>query len=697
MEEVMLTLKTGIALRYAAIVAVMLALTGPQAAAQSAGAGRIDVESLRETIEDLGLQYTVEENWVTRLTPEERLNLCGALRPDPHRDFIMWETRPTGGVTEIDWRDINGGSFVSGVRDQMGCGACWVFGALAIVESSIMIALGEPDTDPDLSEQYVLDCNWAGQGCGGGEPAVVLEFARLAGVPPETCNPYESTDLLPCHTACPTAIDQLEKIGQWGFVTMDAVNVDAINAALLIGPVVTVFEVYESFFAYSGGIYSALGSVSTGGWHCVAIVGFDDRQGCWIAKNSWGGSWGDDGYFRISYSSGCHFGEYTLACSYSPVWARAAWLEPEEPEAGGPVTVSYDPSGRWLDGSPAVNIHRGQNFWTGVTDNPMTWNPSENTWEVTFTVPADAHNIQFVFNDGGTWDNNGGADWTFPVANGGTEFVMDGFLDPGVPLLASGGSGPLGQADDGFNLYGELRGDMLYVATLSVGSTPWMDHFLLVADDLTGVRNAVWAKAGNSVPWAYFLGSETYNGWLGWFDAGEAVRTGPEFGLAGTGPYLEGVLDLGALYGGTPPPVIWVAAVAYETQDGGGLMLQAPPGNGDGDVDMAEFYALGGPAEAPAGVVSAAGAWDLRLAPNPFGSSVWVELSLPQREAVRLGVFDTRGRKIADLHDGLAGPGRLNVQWDGCDRSGAVCASGIYFFRASGTTENLMAKAMLVR
>jgi len=679
------------------ILTVVCALTGQQAAAQTPGAGDIDVESLRETIEDLGLQYTVEENWVTRLAPQDRLNLCGALVPEPSQDFVMWETRPTGGVTEIDWRDIDGASFVTGVRDQMGCGSCWVFGALAIVESAMMIALGQPDTDPDLAEQYVLDCNWAGQGCGGGEPPVVLEFARLAGVPPEACNPYESTDQPPCHTACPTALDQLEKIDQWGFVTVGEMDVDAVNAALLDGPVVATFEVYESFFAYSGGIYSALGSVSTGGWHCVAIVGFDDREGCWIAKNSWGEFWGDNGYFRISYNSGCHFGAYTEACSYSPVWDDVVFLDPPEPAAGHPVTVSYNPSGRWLDGSPAVNIHRGHNFWTGVTDNPMVWNPAENLWEVSFTVPADAHNIQFVFNDGAdTWDNNGGADWTFPVISSGTGFVMDGFLDPGVPLL-SPGDGVLAQGEDDFNLYGELRGDMLYLATLSVGSTPWVDHFLLVVDDTTGMRSAVWGKAGSSVPWAYFLGSETYNGWLGWFDAGEVVRTGPEFGLGGTGPYLEGVLDLGALYGGTPPPAIWVAAVAYETQDGGGLLLQAPPGNGNGDVDVAELYALGGPAEAPAGVVSEPGRWDLSLAPNPFGRSVGVELSLPQREAVRLGVFDVEGRKVADLHEGLAGPGVVNFRWDGCDRNGVTCASGIYFFRASGTTKSIMAKAMLVR
>ena len=651
-------------------------------------AGGIDLESIRETIDRLGLNYTVEENWVTRLAPEERCRLCGVQTPIDYDGYMMWESRGPGGRTRIDWRDVGGRSYVSGVRDQGPCGSCWAFGPVAIIESAKMIALDEPDTDPDLAEQYVLTCNWAQHGCGGGDPPVALELARLGGIPPESCNPYEAGDMLACHTCCPESYDVVEKIAGWGVITGDWLDIDAINAALESGPITASFEVYESFFAYSGGVYSAQGSVPTGGWHCVALVGFNDREGYWIAKNSWGEHWGEEGYFRISYNSWCKFGYYTLACAYSPAWDEPVRLSPEVPTAGDPVTVLYDPAGRWLDGTPTCIIHRGHNGWTGITNNPMAWNPGEDAWEVTFTVPPDAHNIQLVFTDGGAlWDNNGGPDWSYAVNNSGDAFVMDGYLDPSVPLLSGGSPG----------LYGVWRDGMLYLATLSVGSTPGMDHFLMVLDDQSGTTGAVWAKAGTTVPWAYFLGMENSNGWAGWFDAGQAVQAGPEFAFGNTGPYIEGTLDIDALYGGMAPAQLWVAAAAYDNPDGGALLLQSPPGDADGNLEAPEFYMLESPPPAAAGIPGGGGEWRLAVEPNPFSSGVAVELSLPAGEAVRVDVFDVLGRRVATLHDGPAGPGAVSLHWNVRDLQGNPCATGIYFFQARSRTRSLITKATLLK
>jgi len=668
-------------------VAAITIFAGPAAA--------FDLPGIRATIDELGLRYTVTENWVTRLAPADRRLLGGALVPDDPDLQPNWRG-PTGGRhrARLDWREIDGNSYVSGIRDQGMCGSCWDFAGVAMLESALMIALDQPDTDPDYSEQFVLSCNdipGCPSSCGGGYLNAALEFMTLAGVPPESCFPYEANDGLPCGFSSPSTESSLQKLQGWSFVTTSALDIPAIKDALALGPVGSWFQIYESFYGYSGGVYSAHGSVYTGGNHLVLIVGFDDELSCWIVKNSWGPYWGEDGYFRIAYDSGCDFGLWTQACTFATSWRDAAWWEPAEPAVGQPMTVFYNPAGRPLQGAPEVSIHRGHNGWQGITDEAMTWNAADQWWEVTFTVPPVAGSVDFVFTDRvETWDNNGGADWLAPVA-GAPGFVMDGIQDVGVPLLA---------ATEGLSLWGEWVEGILYLAVEGTGSTPGQDHFLLVTSDTTSTLPAPWAKAGRTLRWDFFLAAENDNTGSGWFDVGEAAQTGPEFAKA-QGAVLEGTLDLAALYPG-PPAQLWVAAASYQSPDGGALLNQAPAGNGDIDLQVSEYHELANPltgveTEGMDGEVPPLSPWELFLHPNPFNPAVSVEILLPREEHIRLGVFDLSGQKVAALHDGPAGPGRLLCRWDGRDARGDACASGVYFFRALGEREVRVVKGALLR
>jgi hypothetical protein len=90
------------------------------------------------------------------------------------------------------------------------------------------------------------------------------------------------------------------------------------------------------------------------------------------------------------------------------------------PVAGTPVTVQFSPAGGPLASATAVSIHLGWNNWNPVVspDAPMTFNSASNRWEYTVTVPANATQLDCVFNNGsGLWDNNNAADWHFPVSS----------------------------------------------------------------------------------------------------------------------------------------------------------------------------------------------------------------------------------------------------------------------------------------
>jgi hypothetical protein len=68
--------------------------------------------------------------------------------------------------------------------------------------------------------------------------------------------------------------------------------------------------------------------------------------------------------------------------------------------------------------------------------------------------------------------------------------------------------------------------------------------------------------------------------------------------------------------------------------------------------------------------------------PNPFNPSTSIAYSLPHEGHVTLSVFDTKGRLVRTLVDGVRSPGVVHgVAWNGEDDAGRRVASGIYFYR----------------
>jgi hypothetical protein len=302
---------------------VILPLTLLLAFAVTALADDRDVElaAIQAAIAEAGLQWTAGHNPIFDLPDEERMGLLGADIPVDHWDEERSDYTSSSNRFSLDWNDYDGHDWVTGVRNQGQCGSCWDFGALGAFESSVLLALNQPDTELDLSEQFVLSCLddvGYGSSCNGGWGHDVYNFIRDYGVPLESCFPYEASHGIPCSGACNEYEEQLLYLGDFHEITGDWVDVEAINEALVeYGPVCTVFWVYSDFNAYTGGVYQHTYGGHEGG-HLVEIVGFDNNLQCWIVKNSWGGSWGEEGFFRIAYESNCGFGSYTLAPQYFP-------------------------------------------------------------------------------------------------------------------------------------------------------------------------------------------------------------------------------------------------------------------------------------------------------------------------------------------------------------------------------------------
>jgi C1A family cysteine protease len=79
-----------------------------------------------------------------------------------------------------------------------------------------------------------------------------------------------------------------------------------LKTCLALGfPFVFGFKVYESFqtnaVAKNGMMPMPGKREKTVGGHAVTAVGYDDSTKCFIVKNSWGGNWGDKGFFYMPY------------------------------------------------------------------------------------------------------------------------------------------------------------------------------------------------------------------------------------------------------------------------------------------------------------------------------------------------------------------------------------------------------------
>jgi len=87
----------------------------------------------------------------------------------------------------------------------------------------------------------------------------------------------------------------------------------------------------------------------------------------------------------------------------------------------------------------------------------------------------------------------------------------------------------------------------------------------------------------------------------------------------------------------------------------------------------------------------------LAAAPNPFNPRLEVSWALPRAGAVRLDVFDARGRLVRTLLAGQAPAGAGSLVWNGDDDGGRAVPSGVYHLRLSTGDRETSRSVTLVR
>ena len=237
--------------------------------------------------------------------------------------------------SKYDLRDVNGNSYVTSVKNQNPYGTCWAHASIGAIESNLLMkGLGTYDlsemhlawftfknSDPskrfgnykDSSLETVLQL-------GGNAFYPTALFSRLSGPTTEAEAPYPTQP----SKANPDDYTMAVRLREVYYLAMNDgtinVNSPTTNRDIVKRRIMENGSVMASYYsvasAYkktaSNGTSYYYSSSSTN--HAVQIVGWDDSysrsnfspnpgvDGAWLIKNSWGESFGDSGYFWMSYA-----------------------------------------------------------------------------------------------------------------------------------------------------------------------------------------------------------------------------------------------------------------------------------------------------------------------------------------------------------------------------------------------------------
>jgi len=255
---------------------------------------------------------TLAVNEFADLTHAEFVQLYSGLKAvtiDPSQFQIEEKLVPTL-PTNFDWNDKGA---VTPIKNQGQCGSCWSFSTTGSTEGCHFI---KDNSLVGLSEQNLMDCSdsYGNAGCDGGLMTDAMNYIIANnGVDTEASYPYTAEDGT-CHFSAANVGATLAS-----YYNVIQGNETDLQVHVAVGPTSIAIDASQaSFQFYSSGVYYEPACSSTSLDHGVLATGWgvdssSQYPNYWVVKNSWGTSWGQNGWIWMARNMNNNCGIATMA------------------------------------------------------------------------------------------------------------------------------------------------------------------------------------------------------------------------------------------------------------------------------------------------------------------------------------------------------------------------------------------------